>query len=80
MFTEHDGNIEHLSAEEQNKPAVFRFRPPQIGVFTKYVLSILRFFLQHLVFSAENYSRVIITMVMNQQTTSLNQIHPHEII
>lgn len=41
IFTENDGNIEHLSAEQQNKPAVFRFRPPQISAITKYILHIL---------------------------------------
>ena len=33
---ETDGNIEHLEVEQQDKPAVFRFRPPQITAITKY--------------------------------------------
>ncbi len=40
IFTENDGNIEHLSAQQQNKAPLYRFRPPQITAITKYVLSI----------------------------------------
>jgi len=30
ILTDHDGNIEHLETEEQDKPPIFRFRPPPV--------------------------------------------------
>jgi len=38
IFTENDGNVEHLAIQQQNKAPVYRFRPPQISAITKYVL------------------------------------------
>ncbi len=38
IFTENDGNAEHLTIQQQNKTPVYRFRPPQISAITKYVL------------------------------------------
>ena len=37
IFTDNDDNIERIEIEEQNKPPVYRFRPPQITGITKYV-------------------------------------------
>ncbi len=42
IFTENDGNVEHLPVQQQNKSPVYRFRPPQITAITKYV-SIFQF-------------------------------------
>lgn len=39
ILTDTDGNIEPLESEEQNRSSVFRFRPPPITAFTKYVPS-----------------------------------------
>lgn len=38
IFTDNDGNIEHLEMQQPNKPPVYRFRPPQITAVTKCVL------------------------------------------
>ncbi|CAF3319133.1 unnamed protein product [Rotaria socialis] len=35
IFTENDGNIEHLDTEKQDKQPIFRFRPPPITAITK---------------------------------------------
>ncbi|CAF3387861.1 unnamed protein product [Rotaria sp. Silwood1] len=35
IFTDNDGNIEHIESEQQDKQPVFRFRPPQITSLTK---------------------------------------------
>jgi len=43
ILTDNGGNIEHLETEEQDKPPVFRFRPPQMNAITKYVFSFIIF-------------------------------------
>ncbi|CAF3372455.1 unnamed protein product [Rotaria sp. Silwood1] len=35
IFTDNDGNIEHLEMQQPTKPPVYRFRPPQITAVTK---------------------------------------------
>jgi len=37
MFTENEGNIEHVSSQHTNKQPIYRFRPPQISAITKYI-------------------------------------------
>ncbi len=50
ILADNDGNIEHLGTEEQDKPPVFRFRPPQMPAITKYVFLLLfAHFIFHLV-------------------------------
>ena len=45
ILTDHDGNVESLEAEDQDKPPVFRFRPPPTSVPPKYVPFLVFFFL-----------------------------------
>jgi len=49
ILTDNGGNIEHLETEEQDKPPVFRFRPPQITGITKYVFTFIIFFILYLI-------------------------------
>ena len=37
IFTDTDGNIEHIDTQQHNKLPVYRFRPPQIVPVPKYV-------------------------------------------
>ncbi len=37
IFTDNDGNIEHVEIQQQNKQPIYRFRPPQVAAITKCV-------------------------------------------
>jgi len=62
IFTENDGNVENLVSQQQNKPAVYRFRPPQISAITKYVFDLSIYLCKNFLSSTENYFLEIIIM------------------
>ncbi len=57
IFTENDGNVENLVSQQQNKPTVYRFRPPQISAITKYVLIFEFIYVTSFIFYRKLFSR-----------------------
>jgi hypothetical protein len=57
ILTDNEGNIESLETDEQEKPPVFRFRPPQITGITKYVLVFYHYIMIHLILCRKFFAR-----------------------
>jgi hypothetical protein len=81
IFTENDGNIEHLPTQSQNKAPLYRFRPPQITAITKYVsifemISIETFFfvVSRKLFSRNNNNYDVTNDVPPSNSSSRNDL------
>ena len=79
IMSDNDGNVESLETEEQDKPPVFRFRPPPpptTGV-AKYIFS---FVILSFCIRSDIGNSLLVIIIMNYHIVIINHIHHRKTI